>query len=87
MRSVSAYVNLNANLAPRSPKISHRRQITMAKNKNRKQSGDQNRASAAEQAQEQAKSSASEAQSTMETQAMGSPADVARKHQRRFGHN
>ncbi|MFE0103866.1 hypothetical protein [Streptomyces sp. NPDC059009] len=59
----------------------------MAKNKNRKQGGQQNRASSAEQAAEQAKSSATEAQSAMESQAQGSPADVARKHQRRFGHN
>ncbi|MFK4067952.1 hypothetical protein [Streptomyces sp. NPDC029674] len=59
----------------------------MAKNKNRKQGGEQNRASQAEQAQEQAKTSATEAQSPMQAQAQGSPADVARKHQRRFGHN
>ncbi|WP_030783929.1 hypothetical protein [Streptomyces sp. NRRL S-920] len=59
----------------------------MAKNKNRKQGSQENRASAAEQASEQAKSAAAEAQSPMDTQAQGSPADVARKHQRRFGHN
>ncbi|MEV0255438.1 hypothetical protein AB0H82_14425 [Streptomyces sp. NPDC050732] len=59
----------------------------MAKNKNRKQGGEQNRASQAEQAQEQAKTSATDAQSPMQSQAQGSPADVARKHQRRFGHN
>ncbi|AZM52739.1 MULTISPECIES: hypothetical protein [Streptomyces] len=59
----------------------------MAKNKNRKQGSQENRASAAEQASEQAKSAAAEAQSPMESQAQGSPADVARKHQRRFGHN
>ncbi|NEB78158.1 hypothetical protein G3I40_23470 [Streptomyces sp. SID14478] len=60
----------------------------MAKNKNRKQGAQQDRSSAAEQAQEQAKSAASEAQSEMPlTQAQGSPADVARKHQKRFGHN
>ncbi|MFG2499439.1 hypothetical protein ACGFSB_14665 [Streptomyces sp. NPDC048441] len=63
----------------------------MAKNKHRKQGGDQNRASAAEQAQEQAKSSAEQAeermQSSVQSQAPGSPAEVARKHQRRFGHN
>ncbi|WP_055565216.1 hypothetical protein [Streptomyces atriruber] len=59
----------------------------MAKNKNRKQGGQQNRSSQAEQAQEQAKSTAVDAQSSMQTQAQGSPADVARKHQRRFGHN
>ncbi|MFE0174868.1 hypothetical protein ACFWZ2_21340 [Streptomyces sp. NPDC059002] len=59
----------------------------MAKNKNRKQGGQQNRASQAEQAQEQAKSAATDAQSAIQSQAQGSPADVARKHQRRFGHN
>ncbi|MEU5895573.1 MULTISPECIES: hypothetical protein [Streptomyces] len=59
----------------------------MAKNKNRKQGGEQNRSSQAEQAQEQAKSTATEAQSPLQSQAQGSPADVARKHQRRFGHN
>ncbi len=59
----------------------------MAKNKNRKQGSQENRASAAERASEQAKSAAVEAQSPMESQAQGSPADVARKHQRRFGHN
>lgn len=61
----------------------------MAKNKNRKQGGDQNRASASEQAQEQAKSSAEQAEQRVQSnvQAQGSPAEVARKHQRRFGHN
>lgn len=59
----------------------------MAKNKNRKQGAQQNRASAAEQASDQAKSAAAEAHSAMQSQAQGSPADVARKHQRRFGHN
>lgn len=61
----------------------------MAKNKNRKQGGDQNRASAAEQAQEQAKSSAEQAESRMKdaVQSQGSPAEVSRKQQRRFGHN
>ncbi|MGA4848311.1 hypothetical protein ACOBQB_19400 [Streptomyces sp. G5(2025)] len=59
----------------------------MAKNKNRKQGGQQNRASSAEQASERAKSAAAEAQSPMESHAQGSPADVARKQQRRFGHN
>ncbi|MGV9310893.1 hypothetical protein ACWDR0_01695 [Streptomyces sp. NPDC003691] len=58
----------------------------MAKNKNRKDR-QQNRSSQPEQAQEQAKSTAYEAQNRPQTQAQGSPADVARKHQRRFGHN
>ncbi|MBM7170361.1 hypothetical protein JQK87_18540 [Streptomyces sp. G44] len=59
----------------------------MAKNKNRKQGSQESRASAAERASEQARSAAAEAQSAMQSQAQGSPADVARKHQRRFGHN
>ncbi|WP_328678815.1 hypothetical protein OG905_30295 [Streptomyces sp. NBC_00322] len=59
----------------------------MAKNKNRKQSGQQDRASAAERGGEQAKSTAYESHVQPQSQAQGSPADVARKHQRRFGHN
>ncbi|MCX4914168.1 MULTISPECIES: hypothetical protein [unclassified Streptomyces] len=58
----------------------------MAKNKNRKQGGQQDRSSQAERAQEQAQRSSTEAQSPI-SQAQGSPADVARKHQKRFGHN
>ncbi|MDJ1135309.1 hypothetical protein [Streptomyces iconiensis] len=57
----------------------------MAKNKgkgkNRQQQRQQNR-SAEEQTQEQVRNSGME-----QTKAQGSPADVARKHQRRFGHN
>ncbi|AVZ77347.1 hypothetical protein SLUN_10085 [Streptomyces lunaelactis] len=59
----------------------------MAKNKNRKQSGQQDRSPAAERGSEQAKSTAYESQARPQSQAQGSPADVARKHQRRFGHN
>ncbi|MEV6397643.1 hypothetical protein AB0M39_23210 [Streptomyces sp. NPDC051907] len=59
----------------------------MAKNKNRKQGGQQQARSAAERGSEQAKSTAYEHQTQPQTQAQGSPADVARKHQRRFGHN
>ncbi|MCX4822442.1 hypothetical protein OG883_21620 [Streptomyces sp. NBC_01142] len=60
----------------------------MAKNKNRKQSGQQqDRSPAAERGGEQAKSTAYESQVRPQSQAQGSPADVARKHQRRFGHN
>ncbi|MFJ8823298.1 hypothetical protein ACIREE_16075 [Streptomyces sp. NPDC102467] len=60
----------------------------MAKNKNRKQAAEQNRASSADQAPEQSKSSsAPDAEPSMESQIMGNPSDVARKHQRRFGHN
>ncbi|MFC8665355.1 MULTISPECIES: hypothetical protein [Streptomyces] len=59
----------------------------MAKNKNRKQGGQQDRSSQAERAQEQADRSSAEAQRSPMSQAQGSPADVARKHQKRFGHN
>ncbi|WEH42297.1 hypothetical protein OG233_23765 [Streptomyces sp. NBC_01218] len=59
----------------------------MAKNKNRKQGSQQDRASAAERGAEQAKSTSFEDRGASQSQAQGSPADVARKHQRRFGHN
>ncbi|MFI6488110.1 hypothetical protein [Streptomyces sp. NPDC050564] len=59
----------------------------MAKNKNRKQGSQQNRASQAEQAHEQAQRSSAEPQQSPITHAQGSPADVARKQQKRFGHN
>ncbi|MGW0643289.1 MULTISPECIES: hypothetical protein [Streptomyces] len=59
----------------------------MAKNKNRKQGSQHDRASASERSAEQAKSTAFESRNQPETQAQGSPADAARKHQRRFGHN
>ncbi|MEU4089316.1 hypothetical protein ACWD4F_28550 [Streptomyces aureus] len=59
----------------------------MAKNKNRKQGGQQDRSSQAERAQEHAQRSSAQAQQSPMSQAQGSPADVARKHQRRFGHN
>jgi len=59
----------------------------MAKNKNRKQAGQHDRASAAERGVEEAKSTAYESQSRPRSEGQGSPADVARKHQKRFGHN
>ncbi|MDF6041921.1 hypothetical protein ABZS81_17640 [Streptomyces sp. NPDC005318] len=59
----------------------------MAKNKNRKQSSQPSRAAASERGAEEAKSTAYESQIQPQSQAQGSPADVARKHQRRFGHN
>ncbi|GAA1295219.1 hypothetical protein OHU11_32025 [Streptomyces sp. NBC_00257] len=59
----------------------------MAKNKNRKQGSQQNRASGPERGAEEAKTTAYESQIQPQSQAQGSPADVARKHQRRFGHN
>ncbi|WP_406149905.1 hypothetical protein [Streptomyces sp. NBC_01012] len=57
----------------------------MAKNKNRKQAAQPDRASAAERGSDEARSTAYE--SGTQPQAQGSPADVARKHQKRFGHN
>ncbi|MFF1463689.1 hypothetical protein [Streptomyces sp. NPDC058330] len=57
----------------------------MAKNKNRKQGSQHDRVSAAERGADDAKSSSFESQDR--PQAQSSPADVARKHQRRFGHN
>lgn len=60
----------------------------MAKNKNRKQSSSQqDRSSAAERGSEQAKSIAYESPAHPQSHGQGSPADVSRKHQRRFGHN
>ncbi|MER5856494.1 hypothetical protein ACFV2Z_28930 [Streptomyces sp. NPDC059688] len=54
----------------------------MAKNKNRKQAGPQNRAQQTEHAQ---RPTAEEHEPVSHIQ--GSPADVARKQQKRFGHN
>ncbi|MFF4955771.1 hypothetical protein [Streptomyces sp. NPDC001222] len=60
----------------------------MAKNKNRKQAGPQNRSSQAEQAPEKGqRSSTAEAHESPIAQVQGSPADVARKKQKSFGHN
>jgi hypothetical protein len=59
----------------------------MAKNKNRKGSHQQDRASQAERGRQDSKASSLESQAQPQTQAQGSPSDVARKHQRRFGHN
>jgi hypothetical protein len=60
----------------------------MAKNKNRKQSGPQNRAPKSEQAQEHTQRSTAEGQQSPMAHVQGSPADVAaRKQQKRFGHN
>ncbi|MFD8824754.1 hypothetical protein ACFV1C_20635 [Streptomyces sp. NPDC059605] len=59
----------------------------MAKNKNRKQSSQQNRAAGPDRDAEQARATGYESQIQPQSQAQGSPADVARKHQRRFGHN
>ncbi|MHC3818800.1 hypothetical protein [Streptomyces sp. DT9] len=59
----------------------------MAKNKNRKQGSQQDRASESERGTQEARSTAFESQNQPQAQPQGSPADVARKHQRRFGHN
>ncbi|MFF1482092.1 hypothetical protein ACFVYD_31840 [Streptomyces sp. NPDC058301] len=56
----------------------------MAKNKSGRK---QQAPSQAERGQQEAQKSAMESQGVPQTQAQGSPADVARKHQRRFGHN
>jgi|GEM_PF-3186398 len=58
----------------------------MGKNKNRDRK-QQQQARAAESSEEQAKNTSMEAQDRQQTLAQGSPRDVARKHQRRFGHN
>ncbi|NLU67606.1 hypothetical protein [Streptomyces sp. HNM0574] len=54
----------------------------MAKHKKRDRKQQDDTRSAAEQIQDRVKGSA-----TDQSKAQGSPADVARKHQRRFGHN
>ena len=59
----------------------------MAKNKNRKQAGPQNRPSKAEQAQEHTQRPAAETHASPMAQAPGSPADATRKKQKSFGHN
>ncbi len=82
MHGLRGYVSLTAVLDGQD---SPQEAFTMAKNKNRKQGSQHDRASASERGAEQAKASTFESQS--QTQAQGSPSDVARKHQRRFGHN
>ncbi|KAF4405703.1 MULTISPECIES: hypothetical protein [Streptomyces] len=57
----------------------------MGKNKNRDRS--QQKAGRPERGQQDAERSAMEAQNRPQSEAQGSPRDVARKHQRRFGHN
>ncbi|WP_333777242.1 hypothetical protein [Streptomyces sp. IBSBF 3136] len=58
----------------------------MAKNKNRKQSGPQNRAPQNEHGQERAQRPAEDHESSM-AHVPGSPSDAARKKQKSFGHN
>lgn len=83
MRGFCAYVNLIPVLTPRYP---HRRQITMAKNKNRKQGGPQQRGT-----QDQARRGAEELASAAEqTESAASAAQFAPgggKRQKKFGHN
>ncbi|MER0241870.1 hypothetical protein ACMA1D_28935 [Streptomyces sp. 796.1] len=55
--------------------------------KHKRDRNEQQKASAAERGRQEAQKSAMEAQARPQAQAQGSPADVARKHQRRFGHN
>jgi hypothetical protein len=59
----------------------------MAKNKNRKQSGPQNRASQAEQAQQQAPRTPAESHESAMTHGQDAGADGARKQKKSFGHN
>ncbi|MEU1300302.1 hypothetical protein ACQEV4_36790 [Streptomyces shenzhenensis] len=58
----------------------------MAKNKNRKQGGPQNRAAQSEQAPQPSPRTATESRESM-THAQGDPADAARKQKKSFGHN
>ncbi|WP_165289383.1 hypothetical protein [Streptomyces fodineus] len=58
----------------------------MAKNKNRKQGGPQNRAAQPEQAHEHTQRSQENHESAV-SHIQGSPSDVARKKQKSFGHN
>lgn len=84
MHCLRRYVSLTTVLAPQD---SPQEAFTMAKNKNRKQGSQHDRASESERGAEQAKSTGFESQTQPQSQAQGSPSDVARKHQRRFGHN
>jgi hypothetical protein len=59
----------------------------MAKNKNRKQAGPQNRAQQSEHAQERAQRPSAEEQESPMAGVAGSPADAARKKHKSFGHN
>ncbi|MGW5327260.1 hypothetical protein [Streptomyces sp. NPDC004014] len=59
----------------------------MAKNKNRKQGGPQNRASQTEHSAERAQRPAAEEPESSMAGAAGSPSDASRKKQKSFGHN
>ncbi|MFF2202961.1 hypothetical protein [Streptomyces sp. NPDC058145] len=59
----------------------------MAKNKNRKQGGPQNRAPQAEHTAERAQRPAAEEPESSMAGVAGSPSEVSRKKQKSFGHN
>lgn len=59
----------------------------MAKNKNRKQAGPQNRAAQGEQPQQQSPRTTTESHEASMAHAQGGPADGARKQKKSFGHN
>ncbi|WP_167538316.1 hypothetical protein [Streptomyces albofaciens] len=58
----------------------------MAKNKNRDRNQQQKAGQAAERGRQEAERSAADAQASAQP-FEATPSDVARKHQRRFGHN
>ncbi|MFF5720995.1 hypothetical protein [Streptomyces buecherae] len=55
--------------------------------KHKRDRNQRQKASDAERGQQEAQKTAIQAQNPHQGQAQGSPTDVARKHQRRFGHN
>ncbi|MFG2355844.1 hypothetical protein [Streptomyces sp. NPDC048521] len=59
----------------------------MAKNKNRKQTGPQNRSSQAEHAPERTQRPSAEEHESPMAHVPGDPSDGARKKQKSFGHN
>ncbi|MFG3201787.1 hypothetical protein [Streptomyces sp. NPDC048192] len=59
----------------------------MAKNKNRKQAGPQNRAQHSEHTQERAQRPSAEEHESPMAGVAGSPADAAGKKRKSFGHN
>ncbi|WP_128377699.1 hypothetical protein [Streptomyces cavernae] len=59
----------------------------MAKNKNREREPKKSRSSQAGQAQEPARTTTTEDRQSPMSSGQGSPADMARRQQKRFGHN
>ncbi|MEU6216113.1 hypothetical protein ABZ845_01125 [Streptomyces sp. NPDC047022] len=59
----------------------------MAKNKNRKQATPHSRSSQPDETQERTQRPASDTHQSPISQVQGNPSDVARKQQKRFGHN